>query len=136
VDVPNPGGQRAQQPKTQKHAYEKRFSFPVSMEEKGQAPFQDNMYAGMGFPADGLQTEKVRKADFQLTAAWRLLYAVQEQMIIGAQIQETLRLPALDADAHIPFPESDYLIDHKTPPSYDSKMISRKFPLIPISSLV
>ena len=82
MDIPDSGGQKLQQSETKEHTHKKSFSLPIPVEEKRQAPLQDNMYTRMRLSAYGLQTEKIRKADIHLTPVAGSLYPVQEYAIV------------------------------------------------------
>lgn len=83
MDIPNPGGKKLKQGKTQEYTDKKGLTLPVPVKEKGHPLFLNNMYAGMCLSANGLQTEEIRKADIQFTAIARFLYPVQKQAIFG-----------------------------------------------------
>ena len=68
MNIPDSCGQQVHQNKAKCQAHEKCFSFSVSEEEKGDASFAENMYAGMGFTADRLQFKKARQTDIHLTS--------------------------------------------------------------------
>lgn len=107
---------RAQkQTNAEKYPCKKRFTLPVSIEEKRKSIFPQHLYSGTAFAAESMQAKKISGRKIHFIGAVSVDQLPEQNAVSGTQIQKTFRITAHQPDTYIPLQKSNQPV-HPVPP--------------------
>jgi len=102
MNIPNMSGKQTKEKETKEKADKKCLSFLVSVKKERQSIFPQDFNSAVCFSAYALQSVKTGNGHIHLISLLPVYEIPHLNLVIAAQVQETLRAWGAHTDTHIP----------------------------------